>query len=87
MIQSGAMSKWEQRTCSNVPIYIYSMTVSGEECIEMIESLLYVFIFVKPHSIVLYCIVLYLYIYIALLEVDTSQKRFQCERPQRREQS
>src|SRR6218665_2285419 len=28
-----------------------------------------------------YCIVLYLYIYIALLEVHTSQKRFQCERP------
>src|SRR6218665_2365474 len=30
---------------------------------------------------VLYCIVLYLYIYIALLEVHTNQKRFQCERP------
>ena len=27
------------------------------------------------------CIVLYLYIYIALLEVQTNQKRFQCERP------
>ena len=31
--------------------------------------------------IVLYCIVLYLYIYIALLAVHTNQKRFQCERP------
>jgi len=30
---------------------------------------------------VLYCIVLYLYIYIALLAVHTNQKRFQCERP------
>jgi len=30
---------------------------------------------------VLYCIVLYLYIYIALLTVHTNQKRFQCERP------
>src|SRR6218665_12983 len=29
-------------------------------------------------SIVLYCIVLYLYIYIALLAVHTNQKRFQC---------
>src|SRR6218665_2382719 len=29
----------------------------------------------------LYCMVLYLYIYIALLEVHTNQKRFQCERP------
>ena len=29
---------------------------------------------------VLYCIV-YIYIYIALLEVHTNQKRFQCERP------
>src|SRR6218665_1904926 len=29
----------------------------------------------------LYCIVLYLYIYIALLAVHTNQKRFQCERP------
>ncbi|PGH37776.1 MAG: hypothetical protein CRN43_19135 [Candidatus Nephrothrix sp. EaCA] len=27
------------------------------------------------------CIVLYLYIYIALLSVHTNQKRFQCERP------
>src|SRR6218665_2894931 len=33
------------------------------------------------HSAVLYCIVLYLYIYIALLAVHTNQKRFQCERP------
>jgi len=31
--------------------------------------------------IVLCCIVLYLYIYIALLAVHTNQKRFQCERP------
>ena len=29
---------------------------------------------------VLYCIALYLYIYIALLAVHTNQKRFQCER-------
>jgi len=29
----------------------------------------------------LYCIVLYLYIYIALLAVHINQKRFQCERP------
>ena len=29
----------------------------------------------------LYCIVLYLCICIALLEVHTNQKRFQCERP------
>src|SRR6218665_4004398 len=29
----------------------------------------------------LYCIVLYLYIYIALLAAHTNQKRFQCERP------
>src|SRR6218665_1855507 len=29
----------------------------------------------------LYCIVLYLCIYIALLAVHTNQKRFQCERP------
>ena len=29
----------------------------------------------------LYCIVLYLYIYIALPAVHTNQKRFQCERP------
>jgi len=28
-----------------------------------------------------YCIVLYLYIYIALLTVLTNQKRFQCKRP------
>jgi len=28
-----------------------------------------------------YCIVLYLYIYIALLAVHTNRKRFQCERP------
>src|SRR6218665_3234160 len=28
-----------------------------------------------------YCIVLYLYIYIALLAVHTNEKRFQCERP------
>jgi|SRR6218665_3246005 len=28
-----------------------------------------------------YCIVLYLYIYIAPLAVHTNQKRFQCERP------
>src|SRR6218665_1128372 len=34
----------------------------------------------KPTNI-LYCIVLYLYIYIALLAVHTNQKRFQCERP------
>ena len=27
------------------------------------------------------CIVLYLYIYIALLAVHTNQKRFQCKRP------
>ena len=27
------------------------------------------------------CIVLYLYIYIALLAVHTNQKRFQCEKP------
>src|SRR6218665_635141 len=34
------------------------------------------------HSIsLLYCIVLYLYIYIALLAEHTNQKRFQCERP------
>src|SRR6218665_2437256 len=33
------------------------------------------------NCIVLYCIVLYLYIYIALLAVHTNQKRFQCERP------
>src|SRR6218665_2499569 len=38
-----------------------------------------------PHTaacgmIVLYCIVLYLYIYIALLPMHTNQKRFQCER-------
>ena len=32
-------------------------------------------------AIVLYYIVLYLYIYIALLEVHTNQKRFQCKRP------
>src|SRR6218665_2595455 len=36
---------------------------------------------VKYYYIVLYCIVLYLYIYIALLAVHTNQKRFQCERP------
>ena len=29
----------------------------------------------------IYCIVLYLYIYIALFAVHTNQKRFQCERP------
>src|SRR6218665_2754671 len=29
----------------------------------------------------LYCIVLYLYISIALLAVHTNQKRFQCQRP------
>ena len=29
----------------------------------------------------MYCIVLYLYIYITLLAVHTNQKRFQCERP------
>jgi len=29
----------------------------------------------------LYCIELYLYIYIALLAVHTNQKRFKCERP------
>ena len=29
----------------------------------------------------MYCIVLYLYIYIALLAVHTNQKRVQCERP------
>src|SRR6218665_1875341 len=29
----------------------------------------------------MYCIVLYLYIYIALLAVHTNQKRFQCKRP------
>jgi len=36
-----------------------------------------------PHAckILLYCIVSYLYIYIALLAVHTNQKRFQCERP------
>src|SRR6218665_981047 len=32
----------------------------------------------------IYCIVLYLYIYIALLEVHTNQKRFQCERPRKK---
>src|SRR6218665_15670 len=32
-------------------------------------------------SLTLYCIALYLYIYIALLAVQTNQKRFQCERP------
>ena len=31
--------------------------------------------------ILLYCIALYLYIYMALLAVLTNQKRFQCERP------
>ena len=31
--------------------------------------------------IVLYCIALYLYIYIALLAVHTNQKRCQCDRP------
>ena len=30
------------------------------------------------------CIVLYLYIYVALLEVHTNQKRFQCERPRKK---
>jgi len=29
----------------------------------------------------MYCTALYLYIYIALLEVHTNQKRFPCERP------
>jgi len=32
-------------------------------------------------SSIVNCIVLYLYIYIALLAVHTNQKRFQCERP------
>src|SRR6218665_3161018 len=31
-------------------------------------------------SLTMHCIVLYLYIYIALLAVHTNQKRFQCER-------
>jgi len=31
----------------------------------------------------MYCIILYLYIYIALLAVDINQKRFQCGRPSR----
>ena len=31
-----------------------------------------------------YCIVLYLYIYIARLAVHTNQKRFQCERPRKK---
>src|SRR6218665_474121 len=35
----------------------------------------------EPRPRQLYCIVLYLYIYIALLAVHTNQKRFQCERP------
>ena len=34
--------------------------------------------------LVLYCAVLYLYIFIALLAVHTNQKRFQCERPRER---
>src|SRR6218665_1989675 len=36
---------------------------------------------VTKYCIVLYCIVLHLYIYIALLAVHTNQKLFQCERP------
>src|SRR6218665_3062017 len=36
---------------------------------------------VSRESDALYCIVLYLCIYIALLAVHTNQKRFQCERP------
>jgi len=32
-------------------------------------------------DLLLYCTVLYLYIYIALIAVHTNQKRFQCERP------
>src|SRR6218665_978079 len=35
----------------------------------------------EDQSEALSCIVLYLYIYIALLAVHTNQKRFQCERP------
>src|SRR6218665_1639720 len=34
----------------------------------------------KPNCL-LYCIVLYIYIYIALLAVHTNQKCLQCERP------
>src|SRR6218665_2423433 len=36
---------------------------------------------VHPSCIVLSCIVLYLYAYIALLTVNTNKKRVQCERP------
>src|SRR6218665_1413621 len=32
----------------------------------------------EENNVTLYCIVLYLYIYIALLAVHTNQKRFQC---------
>src|SRR6218665_1822616 len=33
---------------------------------------------------ILYCLVLYVYIYIAPLSVHTNQKRFQCERPRKK---
>src|SRR6218665_2933541 len=36
---------------------------------------------VRSFNVVLYCIVLYLYIYIVLLAVRINKKRFQCERP------
>ena len=36
------------------------------------------------YCIALNCIVLYLYIYIALFEVHTNQKRFQCKRPRKK---
>src|SRR6218665_151269 len=39
---------------------------------------------ISNNSIVLYCIVLYLYICIALLAVHTNQKRFQCERSRKK---
>src|SRR6218665_579651 len=40
----------------------------------------------SPSITELYCIVLYLYIYIALLAVHTNQKRFQCERPREKKE-
>src|SRR6218665_1645481 len=49
--------------------------------INLVESLLETSEALFMLRIVLYCIVLYLYIYIALLAVHTNQKHFQCERP------
>ena len=65
---------WLQSSLSNVRGKGLRIPVSTSVCMDLGEVL-------HLEQLGFLCIVLYLYIYIALLAVRTNQKRFQCERP------